>query len=215
MLYITTLFSSEITFLIQDSSFSDNQFKEEQHVFVESFFARTDNHYSKDELKKSFSRRIEALKPYQSNTRIIRALHDGVLIGLMLAIFRNKHSAYIHLLSILPTEQGKGIGRKLLEEFIAHWKIQKIELSVQNSNIGAEKFYRKFGFTDLGYTIFLRGALAVEGFTGLVWNAPTEKSHDLIASTTTEYTDELWQASSFPTLLIQAVITERKNDDPF
>lgn len=60
--------------------------------------------------------------------------------------------AELLLLAVSPAEQGKGIGRKLLEQFVANAKkkgASKIHLEVRDGN-PAVRFYEAAGFTPAG-----------------------------------------------------------------
>ncbi len=56
-------------------------------------------------------------------------------------------------MAVVQAARGKGLGRKLLEEALAHARrrgIEKVELLVYTSNLKAIALYRKFGFTEIG-----------------------------------------------------------------
>jgi len=61
------------------------------------------------------------------------------------------YPAHLHI-DILPSLQGKGIGRKLMEKLFTELEKQGapgLHLGVSSSNPGAVGFYKKFGFTTL------------------------------------------------------------------
>ena len=63
-----------------------------------------------------------------------------------------KFPAHLHM-NILPGHQGLGIGRRLMELFVARIREEKvsgIHLKTSNHNTGALGFYRKMGFGVIG-----------------------------------------------------------------
>ena len=61
--------------------------------------------------------------------------------------------AHILNISVDPSEQGQGIGRKMLENLIEVARSKRAEtvfLEVRPSNIGALALYQKLGFNEIG-----------------------------------------------------------------
>ena len=73
------------------------------------------------------------------------------------------YPAHLHI-DLLPTLQGKGMGRKLMDTLIAELGRQKVpglHLGVSASNTGAVAFYQKLGFSvlikeDWGFTMGIK-----------------------------------------------------------
>lgn len=79
-----------------------------------------------------------------SDARIIRLLHEGYKLKKEL----QDYPAHLHI-DLLPTTQGKGLGRKLISVFIDKLKelgSPALHLEVGKTNIGAIEFYKKVGF---------------------------------------------------------------------
>jgi len=69
----------------------------------------------------------------------------------MLADFLKEYPAHLHI-NLLPQLQGKGMGKKLISEFISKVKskgIGGLHLSVGQKNTSAITFYKKVGFLHL------------------------------------------------------------------
>lgn len=68
--------------------------------------------------------------------------------------FKDSYPAHLHI-DILPSHQGKGLGRALLAALIAHLReaeIPGLMLGVDPKNANAIKFYEKHGFISLAAT---------------------------------------------------------------
>ena len=60
-------------------------------------------------------------------------------------------------MAVSPVLQGKGIGRKLIDEAIGHavaWPANAIRLDAFDAPAGAGEFYRKCGFREVGRTSY-------------------------------------------------------------
>lgn len=66
-------------------------------------------------------------------------------------IFKKKKVAEIHDFAISKKERSKGIGRKMMKALLVVLKKKGVKLArleVHHKNERAEKFYRKYGFSD-------------------------------------------------------------------
>jgi len=66
---------------------------------------------------------------------------------------------YLWFIGVMPEDQGKGIGSKLLNEIIDESKSMKRSICLETSTLKNLPWYRKFGFSvynelDLGYKLF-------------------------------------------------------------
>lgn len=103
-------------------------------------------------------------------TRIQLAERDGVLAGYALIVMgkafaerpapRPARPVMLSQLYCLPTATGSGIGRALLDWAIAEargWGADAVQLSVYSDNTGAQRFYRRHGFTHVADMHFMVG----------------------------------------------------------
>jgi|AntRauTorcE11898_2_1112593.scaffolds.fasta_scaffold00798_8 ribosomal protein S18 acetylase RimI-like enzyme len=70
----------------------------------------------------------------------------------------NGRRLYLHHMGVAAHEQGRGIGKKVMEEVLrfAAFKEMQIKLEVHASNIAARKLYEKYGFSMLqGYQVLI------------------------------------------------------------
>lgn len=75
---------------------------------------------------------------------------EARIIGFVAGVISAPQQARILMLAVIESERAKGVGRALMDSFIREAKlrgIRRIELEVRVSNIGAIKFYRRYGFT--------------------------------------------------------------------
>ena len=96
----------------------------------------------------------EQAKTVLSNTSfIVNAVCEGKSVGIVRVLTDMLTDAYITDVIVSPEFQGRGLGRKLLDQVVSRLK----ELSVNNvklacslyANPGKETFYEKFGFQKL------------------------------------------------------------------
>lgn len=63
------------------------------------------------------------------------------------AAYKSGDTTWIKKLYILPAKQGLGLGRTLIETALAHFAPSRtLSLNVNNGNLRAIDFYRKYGF---------------------------------------------------------------------
>lgn len=80
----------------------------------------------------------------ENDAKIIELINNGYEIKNELS----NYPAHLHI-DLLPDLQGKGIGRKLIEQFILELKdknVSGLHLEVGKRNKGAIEFYKKVGF---------------------------------------------------------------------
>jgi len=107
---------------------------------VESFFKRGDR-LDLPEVQARFAK-----------GRFILAEHDGVIIGCVY-VEPGAERAYIGLLSVEPSLQGSGLGRRLMtaaEEYCRAAGCGFVDLRVVNLRAELPPFYRKLGYEQTG-----------------------------------------------------------------
>lgn len=71
--------------------------------------------------------------------------------GLILSDIDKEYTSHLHI-DLLPSLQGQGMGRKLMEAFwdiLKNNGVKKLSLGMSKENIGAFHFYQKLGFSIL------------------------------------------------------------------
>lgn len=93
-----------------------------------------------------FQRKFHKENYSVDNTNIIMVNNEDAGT---LEIKKDEESIFISSLYILPAFQGKGIGSRIITDFIEQAKNEKkrVELEVLKLNVGAQKLYTKLGFT--------------------------------------------------------------------
>lgn len=66
---------------------------------------------------------------------------------------------YLWFIGVIKTEQGKGIGSKMMQEIISHSNTANRTICLETSTLKNIPWYKKFGFTiykelDFGYTLY-------------------------------------------------------------
>jgi ribosomal protein S18 acetylase RimI-like enzyme len=82
------------------------------------------------------------------------ALRDGIAVGAAVCVwgfstFSGCPSLNVHDLAVRPGHRGQGVGRLLLEEIERRARARgssKLTLEVHETNVGAMRLYRRFGF---------------------------------------------------------------------
>lgn len=80
---------------------------------------------------------------------------DGEMIGGMAfaSASDDDKTVMLHQLYVRPGQQGRGIGRLLLDEIIASFpEARTLKLEVEEANAGAIAFYKANGFENAGHT---------------------------------------------------------------
>ncbi|HEX7320498.1 MAG TPA: GNAT family N-acetyltransferase [bacterium] len=78
---------------------------------------------------------------------IITARGNGHLVGFLTAVSDKAMIALISLVEVLESHQGKGIGRRLMELAISHYKNFYQIVLITDPDKG--RFYEKLGFTEI------------------------------------------------------------------
>jgi len=78
---------------------------------------------------------------------IITARENGNLVGFLTAISDKAMIALISLVEVLESHQGKGIGRRVMELAISHYKNFYQVVLITDPDKG--RFYKKLGFTEI------------------------------------------------------------------
>ena len=78
---------------------------------------------------------------------VITARKGGKLVGFLTAISDKTMIAFISLVEVLKPHQGKGIGKRLMELAIAHFKGYYQIVLITDAEKGA--FYKKLGFAEI------------------------------------------------------------------
>ncbi|WP_214812792.1 MULTISPECIES: ribosomal protein S18-alanine N-acetyltransferase [unclassified Exiguobacterium] len=80
------------------------------------------------------------------------AVHDKRVVGFV-GVWQIVDEGHITNIAVLPEFRGQGIGNQLLAELVAFAKskgLVGLTLEVRVSNVGAQKLYEQFGFTQAG-----------------------------------------------------------------
>ena len=80
------------------------------------------------------------------------AVHDKRVVGFV-CVWTIVDEGHITNIAVLPEFRGQGIGNQLLAELVAFAKskgLVGLTLEVRVSNVGAQKLYEQFGFTQAG-----------------------------------------------------------------
>jgi len=106
-----------------------------------------------------------AITTWQSREAILRGLQnpqtyyagyfdEGTLAGMVSAGMVDAQTLRIYQLYVLPSNQRRGIGSKLMEAAIKHFRgAKKVVLEVEDGNAKGISFYRKYGFSFLGRSV--------------------------------------------------------------
>lgn len=93
---------------------------------------------------------------------IITARENDILIGFLTAISDGTMHAFITLVEVEETHQGKGIGKGLMKLAISHFKGNYDIVLITDPDKGA--FYKKFGFNEI-YAMHIRDFTYGKGST--------------------------------------------------
>jgi GNAT superfamily N-acetyltransferase len=92
---------------------------------------------------------LPAEKDLTPDARMVRAIHRGYRLPEKLWLA--EYPAHLHI-DLLPSAQGAGHGRRLIETLTAALRergIPGVHLGVGEKNTGGQAFYRRLGFTEL------------------------------------------------------------------
>lgn len=74
---------------------------------------------------------------------------DGTIVGFVMGVVSVPSTARLLVLVVDPDHQNRGIGGRLLEEFVGRFQaggVDRVRLEVRVTNEGAIRFYERFGF---------------------------------------------------------------------
>lgn len=126
-------------------------------MLTETWHDTYDGIYGRDkvaELTKAWHS-VDALKGRLTKPRSeFIVVDDGAEIGGMAYVVQiDSETSMLHQLYVRPTQQGQGLGEKLLVEAEACFPdVRKIRLEVEEANQRAVKFYERNGFRRVGTT---------------------------------------------------------------
>ena len=129
---------------------------------------KTYDNFHLEEIKKlyqsvgwtNYLERIDILEEaYANSICVLGAYDDDRLIGIIRAVGDGKTIVFVQDIIVLPEDQRKGIGTKLLKAVMEKYKdVYQIELLTDNTK-KTKAFYRSVGFTasdDVGCVAFIR-----------------------------------------------------------
>jgi ribosomal protein S18 acetylase RimI-like enzyme len=85
------------------------------------------------------------------------AWREGEPIGIAGA-FRTDGRIDVISMWTVPAERGHGVGRALLDAAVGFAGDREVRLSVTETNVGARRFYERYGFVPTGFTEPLRSS---------------------------------------------------------
>lgn len=80
------------------------------------------------------------------SSRVVTARVDGVLIGLARVITDGATICYLQDVLVTPAHQGKGVGRRLVEEAFAPYERVRQQVLITDEDQGQRAFYESLGF---------------------------------------------------------------------
>lgn len=90
------------------------------------------------------------IERYIREGEMFKILFNHKLIGVVHFVFHHrKNSVELKNMALLPSYQGKGIGREVIERMVSHYADEaydKMIVGTANSSIGNIIFYQKAGF---------------------------------------------------------------------
>lgn len=89
------------------------------------------------------------MEGYKNSLKVLAAFEDDKLIGIIRAVGDGFTMVFIQDVLVIPSEQGKGVGKSLLKAMIDLYpEVRQIELAtdIDTKTIG---FYKSLGFKEL------------------------------------------------------------------
>ena len=171
--------SQGITEVVIEQCSPTDLFDAEKKVYMGAFLARTDVAFSTENLSKNFDLFKESFvkKDAQTgefNVRAFRAKKNGKVIGLIIGALMGDHKGFLMTVAVLPSEQSKGVGKKLIDAFIASFDLKEVEAYIKKGNTSAEVLHKHLGFRPFENVSSLRGDYLDEpGYQWFRWSKPT------------------------------------------
>lgn len=103
-----------------------------------------------DELMEEWSHLLTITNDYIAANHVYKLLLDDLVVGYYSYFYSDESSIKLDYLFVLPKYIGKGIGKKLMNDFLKRVKIDKYQKITVDSDPSAEKFYEKLGFVKVG-----------------------------------------------------------------
>lgn len=79
---------------------------------------------------------------------VVTARDDGELVGLARAVSDDYSIAYLQDILVAPSHQRRGIGRALMEAFLATYGHVRLKVLLTDREEAQSRFYESMGFTD-------------------------------------------------------------------
>jgi ribosomal protein S18 acetylase RimI-like enzyme len=86
------------------------------------------------------------LRLLERSDHVVLAIASGKVVGFVTAVSDGVLSAYIPLLEVLPSYQGRGIGRELIRRMLA--RLQHLYMIDLACDAGLKSFYEPLGFRE-------------------------------------------------------------------
>ncbi|WP_159800337.1 GNAT family N-acetyltransferase [Flavobacterium sp. MK4S-17] len=105
--------------------------------------------YPEDLLDK-WSDQLTITKAYIESNNVFKMVLDNKVIGYYSFFYESNTTIRLDNLFLLPDFIGKGFGKILMDDFLKRIKTEGTVNVILESDPGAEKFYKKFGFVTKG-----------------------------------------------------------------
>ena len=103
-----------------------------------------------DELMDTWSDALTITNDYIDANHVYNLLIGDLVGGYYSYFYTDENSIKLDYLFVLPKYIGKGIGKKLMNDFLKRVKTDKHQKITVDSDPNAEKFYEKIGFVKVG-----------------------------------------------------------------
>lgn len=120
-------------------------------------------------LAASYGAAIQAAEIADASTRYRLALSDGRIVGyckmgeVKMDVARAERGRELHRLYVDADTKGSGVAQALMDDGLAWARgagAEALYLSVWENNQRAQRFYRRYGFTEIGQHAFMVGSIA-------------------------------------------------------
>ncbi|OIQ17705.1 MAG: hypothetical protein BM557_08235 [Flavobacterium sp. MedPE-SWcel] len=102
------------------------------------------------ELLDQWSELLTVTAAYIEDKNVFKLVLDDKIIGYYSYCNDDETTVRLDNLFVLPAFIGKGFGKVLMDDFLKRAKTENILKIILDSEPGAEKFYKKFGFVTIG-----------------------------------------------------------------